>query len=158
MKFLVILLVCLPLITHPFYVSVTEIRYNPGSGTLEMAQRVFRDDLEGALEKVMNEKVPFDRGNEKLSEALRQYLQDRVKLKVNGKATSIEYLGYETEEDVIWLYMEARSAKKPAQLSIQNRVLMDMLPTQQNIVNVFMDKKPKSLLLTRDKDVGELHF
>jgi hypothetical protein len=158
MKFLVILLACLPTFTHPFYVSVTEIRHNPGAGTLEMAQRVFRDDLEGAMEKVMNEKVSFHRSNEKLSDALRMYLQTHYKIKINGKAVPLDYLGYEMEEDVIWLYMEVRSAKKPAQLYIQNRVLMDLIPAQQNIVNIFLDRKPKSLLLTNEKDAGEILF
>jgi hypothetical protein len=158
MKFLVVLLAFLPGILHPFYVSVTEVRYNPAAGTMEMAQRVFKDDLEGAMGKVMNEKVSFSRNTDALSAALKVYLQSHVKVKVNGKATPVEFLGYEVEEDVVWLYMESKSPHKPAHYYMQNRVLMDFIPAQQNIVNVFLDKKPKSLLLTNDKDAGEIQF
>ena len=36
-------------LSHPYFISLTEIRQNPESQRLEIAQKIFWDDLEEAL-------------------------------------------------------------------------------------------------------------
>ena len=44
-------LLCGSWLLHKFYVSLTEIRYNPESERLEVSMRIFPDDLDKALER-----------------------------------------------------------------------------------------------------------
>ena len=46
---LILLCVCGGWVPHEFYVSLTEVRYNPGSKRMEISIRIFPDDLDRAL-------------------------------------------------------------------------------------------------------------
>lgn len=42
---------------HPFFVSMTDIKYNPNDKDLEISVRIFTDDLENVLRKYTTTKV-----------------------------------------------------------------------------------------------------
>ncbi len=44
---------------HPFYISLTDIRYNEEERRLEIAQKIFWDDLEVVVSKNAEEKLDF---------------------------------------------------------------------------------------------------
>ncbi|MBM3426515.1 MAG: hypothetical protein FJX97_05930, partial [Bacteroidetes bacterium] len=46
-------------LVHPFFISLTEVRYNAGSKKMELAQKIFWDDLEVALSKEAGVTVDF---------------------------------------------------------------------------------------------------
>ncbi len=99
----------LGLFLHPFFVSVTEIRQNEKTRTLEISCRIFYDDLERTLEKNNRVKIdilkPADRG--KVDALISAYLQKQLQLKADGQPVNWKYLGYEIEEDAAWCYLAA---------------------------------------------------
>lgn len=145
---------------HPFYISLTEVRYNPSNKSLEIAQKIFWDDLEVALGDIHHTKVDFlnpsDRKN--LEEMAKSYLLDKNEITVNGKKVTLKYLGFEIEEEAAWFYMEAEKVPVPKTVEIQNEVLIQHFDGQQNIINFYMDKRPKSLILYKGKESGVLKF
>lgn len=151
---------CLWFTLHPFYISLTDMVYNPESERIEIAQKIFWNDLEVALANEYQEPVDFlnPKQPERLEEILENYLLEKNKLKMHGKPLSLSYLGYEIEEDAAWFYLESEQVELAKEIFITNELLIDEFPSQQNIVNFYINKKPKSLITHKDKTEGVLKF
>ncbi|AWW31048.1 hypothetical protein DN752_13455 [Echinicola strongylocentroti] len=145
---------------HPFYISVTDISYNETSQSLEIAQKIFWDDLEVALGNVTGERVDFmnPADPEGMSKRIKKYLLEHNHITVNGKEASLVYLGFEVEEDAAWFYLEATAITKPGEVVVTNEILISDYPDQRNMVNFYVDDTPKTLILHKDNEVGELSF
>jgi hypothetical protein len=145
---------------HPFYISLTEIRYNAGNNSLEIAQKIFWDDLEVALGDIHQTKVDFlnPTDSKALEEMAKAYLLEKNEIFINGQKAKLNYLGFEIEEEAAWFYLEAEKVPNPKSVEVFNAVLLQHFDGQQNIVNFYLDRKPKSLILYKGKERGELRF
>lgn len=145
---------------HPFYISLTEIKYNPGEASLEISQKVFWDDLEVELSEYYGDKINFlkPKNKDNLDKILHQYFLQNNEISINGKKVKLEYLGYEIEEDAAWFYLEAKQVPRPQKVEIRNSILHKNFEGQQNIINFYLNKNPKSLILLKGKDQGVLIF
>ncbi len=151
---------CLSLL-HPFFISLTEVRYNAGSKKMELAQKIFWDDLEVALSKEAGVTVDFlkPKDKTKLESQVKAYLLKHTQVWVNGKLVPLNYLGYEVEEDAAWFYLESTATAVPKSVEVQNTLLLRDFEGQQNIVHVYVNSKsPKSLLLGDGKEKGRVDF
>ncbi|MDA0314140.1 MAG: hypothetical protein O2829_04840 [Bacteroidetes bacterium] len=146
---------------HPFYISLTELRYNPTSKKMEVAQKIFWDDLEVALSKKAGSKVDFlnPKDKAKLETQVKPYLLGHTQVWVNGKLVPLTYVGYEVEEDAAWFYLESTATPIPKTVEVQNTLLIQEFDGQQNIVHVYVNSKsPKSLMLREGKERGKVSF
>lgn len=146
---------------HPFYISLTEMRYNPSTRKIEIAQKIFWDDLEVALSKEFKEKVDFlkPKDKTKLESQLRTYLLKHNQVSVNGKMLSLTYLGFEVDEEAAWFYLESSETTLPQSVEVKNSILLEDFDGQQNIVHVYsQSKSPRSLLLDKDDQKGKIEF
>ena len=145
---------------HPFYISLTEIKYKAGESTLEISQKVFRDDLEIELTDLYKSKIDFLKPKDKadLDKKLKQYILLNNEIFVNGKKAELNYLGYESEDDAGWFYLEAKQIPAPQKVEVRNSILHKHFDGQQNIINFYRDKNPRSLILIKGKDRGQLIF
>ena len=146
---------------HPFFITLTEARFNPSSKKMEVAQKIFWDDLEVALAKEYGVAVDFLNPKNKavLEGQVKTYLLKHSQVWVNGKPVALNYLGYEVEEDAAWFYLESGVTAAPKTIEIQNTLLLRDFDGQQNIVHVYVNtKSPKSLLLGEGKEKGRIEF
>jgi hypothetical protein len=146
---------------HPFYISLTEARYNSSSQRMEIAQKIFWDDLEVALAKESGQKVDFLKPKDpaKLESQIKTYLLAHNQLWVNGKLLTLTYLGYEVDEDAAWFYLESTQAEIPKTVEMRNTILLEDLEGQQNIVHVYyQSKSPRSMLLGKGEEKGKVEF
>jgi hypothetical protein len=145
---------------HPFYISLTEIRYNANNESLEIAQKIFWDDLEVALGDLYQSKVDFLNPSDRnaLEAMAKSYLLDQNEITVNGKKVKLKYLGFEIEEEAAWFYLESEKVELPKQVEVYNNILIQHFEGQQNIINFYVDRKPKSLILYKGKESGVLKF
>ena len=145
---------------HPFFISLTEIRYNPKEKSLEISQKIFRDDLENALTGQYKSKVNFlAPGNKaELEKRIKKYILENNDISINGEKLVLYYLGYELEEEAVWFYLEAHKVPVPKTADIRNSILHKNFDTQQNIINFYLGKNPKSLILLNGKDRGLISF
>ncbi|MCU0401497.1 MAG: hypothetical protein MUE75_10905 [Algoriphagus sp.] len=149
------------MVVHPFFISLTEMRFNPQSKKMEIAQKIFWDDLEVALASEFKEKVDFLKptNKAKLESQLKTYLLKHNQVWVNGKSVTMTYLGYEVEEDAAWFYLESSATEMPKSVEVQSTVLLKDFDGQQNIVHVYsQSKSPRSLLLGEGKEKGKIEF
>ncbi|TDQ17269.1 hypothetical protein DFQ04_1921 [Algoriphagus boseongensis] len=149
------------ILVHPFFISLTEMRYNTNSKKMEIAQKIFWDDLEVSLSKEFGQSVDFlnPKDKAKLNQQLQTYLLKHNQVWVNGKAVALNYLGYEVEEDAAWFYLESAAAETPKTVEMKNTVLLEEFNGQQNIVHVyFQSKSPRSMLLGKGEEKGKVEF
>jgi len=146
--------------SHPFYLSVCDLHYNGKTKKLEGSLKMFSNDLEDALKRL--EKKPVDLiHSENKGETLvilSKYLKQRLKLEVNGKGLNYELLGYEIEEESIWVYFESSEHEVPKALRIENSILYDFLKEQINIMNVEIGAIKKSWKLSCPEKSVNLEF
>ncbi len=123
---------------HPFYLSVCDLKYNMASKKLEGTVKMFSNDLEEALKRL--EQKPVDLINSKNKTEtlalLNTYLKDRLNFREKDQAIPYTLLGYEIEEESIWIYLETQVCPQPKSLNIENGILYDFLKEQMNIVNL----------------------
>jgi hypothetical protein len=146
--------------SHPFYISLTDMVYKADEQRLEIAQKIFWDDLEVAIAKKYNLKVDFlntsDRA--KLDDLVKPYLLAQNTIHINDQLIELNYLGHEIEEDAAWFYFESAKVPRPSTVRIVNTILISEFPMQQNIVNFYVDQRPKSIITTSQKPDGLLRF
>lgn len=138
---------------HPMYVSITDVEYNKETKGLEIAIKLFIDDLEEALkaEGTGNLYLGTEKESPNADEYLSRYLMKNFDIKVNGTAMALSVLGKEPDKDVMWVYVEGLNTPHPQQITVKNKLLGTKFEGQRNIVHIQVDGKVKSLLLQEGK-------
>lgn len=145
---------------HKFYLSVTEIEYNPENKSLQIISRVFVDDMEKLLQERYNSELFLTKEKEHpdADAFLDKYITQRVKIAVNGEQEKLHYLGKKYDKDQLILFIEVENVPEIKNISVENKILTGLFPDQKNVVHVEFKGKTKSLLLTRDHDIDMLKF
>ncbi len=145
---------------HPFYISMCQIELRPEAKTAEVAIKCFTDDLEKALvaETGVNPRLGTPAEAKDARQMLEAYFNRHFRLKVNDAAASLQWVGFEVEMDVVWVYFEAQNLPKPQRITVFNDVLVREFENQNNIVQVTLTGKTKGLMLGRGKTSGEVQF
>ncbi len=143
---------------HAFYVSICQIEHNTASSGLEITHQFFIDDLEKGLESLGTGKLKIGTTEElaKANVYLKKYLKKHFNIWVDGHATDWEFIGKETEDDLIWIYLEITDVKTVQHLKVQNSMLTDVYDRQTNMVHVRSGNDQQTLLLSKDKMSGDL--
>lgn len=151
-------LLCGSWLLHKFYVSLTEIRYNPGSERLEVSMRIFPDDLDRALEQNfgISTHLATELESNEADSLLQVYLGFHFALEVDGVPVILKYLGKEPEADAIWCYMESEAINNFGSIQIRSSLLTEEFEDQVNIIQVYAGKWNKGLLLTREQTSDQL--
>lgn len=145
---------------HPFHISVTEILHKPKDKVIQMTIRLFQDDMEqGLREFTGNEDLDIlkKEDEEYLKDIIGKYVLKNLKL-TTKKELSLNYLGFEYDNDVLYCYIESVKVKPFDQLTISNTILTSTYEDQENLVHVKKAGKVKSLRMTFNKDLETLNW
>lgn len=145
---------------HPFHISVTEILHKPEDKAIQMTVRLFQDDMEqGLREFTGNADLDILKKEDSvyLTDIIGQYVLKNLSL-TTKKELTLNYLGFEYENDVIYCYIESVKVKPFDQLTISNRLLTSTFDDQENLVHVKKANKVKSLRMSLNKDVETLKW
>ncbi|MDC8000768.1 hypothetical protein POV26_06950 [Aequorivita todarodis] len=145
---------------HKFYVSITKIEYVKEKSSLQIITKIFIDDIEDALQQRYDPSISLDTKKEtaEADEDLKNYILQKLNIKINGKSVKLDYIGKEYDTDMLVAYIEVKDVKKLKTIEIENKVLMEMFPEQQNIIHLKTSKSRRSLILDRDEPSGQLNF
>lgn len=149
-----------PALAHDFHTSITDIKYNPRTQSLEVSLRVFTDDLENAVSKFTKTKVVYNSNSAEQQQQLYAYLQSKLTFELTkGKPLKYKLLGSEAETDAVWMYVEVPvKSSSLAQLYVKNAVLTEVFSDQMNIVNLNYKGKTESILLQRGEEQKKFSF
>lgn len=145
---------------HEYYVSVTEISYSEKQKSLQIISQIFISDFEKLLKERYDENITLlpDSNAELIEKYMKRYVEDKLKIKVNGSSVKFKFIGKEYKDDITYCYLEVENISNINSIEVTNKVLFDILPEQQNIVRLKLLGKNKSFLLIPDKDKCVLNF
>ena len=145
---------------HEFHLSLTEIRHNSESRSIEVSIKLFTDDLLVALEQAGAPKMELGTENEppEANELIESYLKAHFKLMVNGKPTEFTYLGKEAELDATWCFVEVKDVKKVQAIEVQNTLLLEAFDDQTNMINLNINGRKKSGLARKGSKSLKFEF
>lgn len=162
-KFLILVFV-FPMLSavpvHKFYVSITKIEYVKEKKSLQIITKIFTDDIEDALQQRFDPSISLDTKKETKAadEDLKNYILQKINIKVNGKSVKLDYIGKEYDTDMVMAYIEVKDVNDLKTIEIENKILMEMFSEQQNIIHLKTPSNRRSLILDRDEPKGQLDF
>lgn len=122
---------------HPYYMSVTEFEYKPAEKEVQVACKIFTDDLEETLKKEYKRKVDIlntsaKKENEQL---LNSYLQQHLRLQLDGKPVALKMIGFEQEGEAVWIYLVTNNTAAFKSAVVFNDLLYSYREDQLNIIH-----------------------
>jgi hypothetical protein len=145
---------------HAYHVSLTEVTYNAETQALEIAVKLFTDDLEGTLEALGAPRLHLDTPQEHQDAPalIARYLDHRLTWTIDGEARTAKYLGKEYEDDATWCYLEISGLGPFWEFSVRNLLLTERFEDQSNLVHVSVGGRTQSLLLNAQKPTASINF
>lgn len=122
---------------HPYYMSVTEIEYKSAEKEVQVACKIFTDDLEETLKREFNKKIDIVNAAQKKEneQLLQRYLQKHFKLQLDNKAVALDFFGFEEEGEAIWIYLLAKNTAAFKSATVFSDVLYSYREDQLNIIH-----------------------
>ncbi len=139
------------LLTHPFHVSVCDVSYDSDDKHLKISVRLFLDDLENAIRLYKNEEKLVITNPEDSAfshQSINEYLQRNLIFSIDGKKYIPNYLGGETDMDVMWCYLEVKNLDPFSKIELTNTILTELFDDQENLVTIEKDEKARSIRFT----------
>ncbi len=152
-----LLLLVLPVILntgffHEYYVSITEIDYNKKDKTIEIALKFITHDFEKALmdggkpDLLLGHKRELNNANS----LIMKYINNKLKLKVNGVNKELSFIGKEvTNDESLWVYAEINNIEEVKSIELENNLLTESFAEQENIVHIAVNGSKKSCSLRK---------
>ncbi|SDB53719.1 hypothetical protein SAMN03097699_1981 [Flavobacteriaceae bacterium MAR_2010_188] len=159
-----IILVSLALLSfktvHKHYLSLTQLKYVEETKSLQVTTDLFVDDLEMVLRQRYSDDIRLVEGKtDTVAEnSIKNYLNDKLVIWINGGKIDLNFLGYEYKQDKIVCYLEAENVPEISTFDVSNEVLLDLFPEQQNVVKLKINDLEKSFLLIRDSSKEHLEL
>ena len=158
-----LLLCIIPLLsfsTHKYYLSLTQIEYKSESKSIQIIVNVFMDDIEVALNKENTIDLQLTTKKELKDNDVyfKHYLEKNLQFKIDAISKSFNYLGKEYDGDLVYFYLEIEHIESVQTIEVTNKILTDYFPEQENLIKSKVNKKHKSVLLTKENDKGLLKF
>ena len=145
---------------HPFHVSMCEVKYNEEEQSLEIALKIFIDDLDLYFNQTGVSDQYFG-APEELATAdslLNNYITEVFSVQVDGKNKATIYLGKEIDKGALWAYFEIKNVAPFKIFGCSNSLFFDLFDDQQNIVQLTYQGQTRSLLLQKRNTSDQLTF
>lgn len=138
---------------HEYYVTITEL--NLKNDTLQVAVKIFTDDLEQAIEQETGEGLFLDHStsNEKALEVVSGYEGRHIKFSSDEQGIPITWIGIEYDADATWLYGFALLPKGTVVLEVKNDLMIDQHHEQQNIIRLTNGSSMQTQICTRGQSL-----
>lgn len=142
----------LPAHAHEQKVAISQILFNPNSGNIEIAHRLYLHDAEHAVQDQWG-KADLVSDPDDLDK-LALYVRGNFFLSLNDMLIEPTPVGVEVDDIYVWVYDEFPIPKKNVKtLTIDNTILRDVWREQANLVNVEVGSFRKSAFFSgEDKD------
>lgn len=135
-----IFVICSSFNSHPIYVSNTEIQYNSKSNCLEIAIKLFSDDLEKVISARQSKTIEFatKREDKNANDYIVNYIKDNLKIELNNKQSNLVFVNRKhTKEDfyAMWVLFVVKDVKRIKTLSVENTLLLKYYSEQRNFIS-----------------------
>ena len=131
------------------------MQYNPAERAFEISVRVFTDDLEQGLSAMSGTKISLERG--KQDALIEKYVRAHFAYtNAQKQPKTFQYVGYETEADAQWIYLEMPHAEPFSGGTMRQNILTDLFDDQVNMVNIKYQGQKKTFVFRKNQTVQEI--
>lgn len=146
---------------HPIHIATVEISHNATEKSLEITCKIYWDDFETVLTKKNNSKrvdLTNEKNQEENNKLVAAYISSHLSLSVDGKPVTLNFVGFEKEDLVIYSYLEVPNIASLKNVSVNDNMMHDMFDDQTNIVHVIFKGERKSTKLDYPATVVKVEF
>lgn len=145
---------------HDFHTSLSEISFNPKTGSLELSVRVFTDDLELALTNFNKGKlVKIEDSDAVVNPLIEQYIRKNLALVSPEKEVKFgKFYGKEKESEATWIFLEVFDCKQIKNFTLYNAIMQEMFTDQTNLVNIIYPSQKKTIVFDSQTRVSPWPF
>lgn len=135
--------------------SLSTIKKNPNTGSIEVIHRLHNHDAELGLITILNDRsISLEQLVGRARLAL--YVEERFLLAAIedgsiGAPLVLELIGAELDGEFILVYQEVKGVL-PVEITVRNDILRDVFPDQVNHVNIAVDGEVRSLTFQEDDE------
>ena len=131
----------LPASPHNVYSSFTRVDWNNSDSSIEVVFEIFSHELEAKLSVMTGKRMTFldDNDYETLAAAIPSYIEENLLIVSDGSVVPLNYLGFEMQDQLVYMYLESDLSQPPKKVSVMNAALLDDLPGQTNTVMVVVN-------------------
>jgi hypothetical protein len=142
---------------HDFHYSRSKILYNEETSTLQTCIHVFTDDLELAINRNQAQSIEIGMSDEHVVDSLiRAYSQDHFSISTSAKDLELEWIGFECEYDITFLYIESEPFDEDSLYTLKIDLFMEMYDDQENVLDFTSPQIQEGHILTSHNRVIEL--
>ncbi len=145
---------------HKFYVAIYQLHYAPEKKMLQITARIFVDDLENALKNKYKRTFRLGESDEKPEDAalMQKYLLEKLSVSIDHQPKKLVFVSDELENGVLVCYLKITDVPKINAIGVDNKILFDYVTEQQNIIQIDVNGKKSSMLLTAENPRSEIKF
>ncbi len=147
-------------VSHPIYVSVTEIEHNSKEKTLEVSCKIFTDDFEKTLRQAYKTHVDLLQPKDKnaMNNLVKDYVTKHLQIKADGKAVALEFIGYEQQEEGIVSFYQVSNIASVKKMEVTDNILFEYKKEQISIIHTIVNGNRKSTKLVNPEDKYSFEF
>jgi hypothetical protein len=145
---------------HAIYIAVVEINHRLDEDTAELKLKIFRNDFESALKNEFQKDIRFESDSVIVSqtELIETYFVGKLDITVNQNNHQIGLIGANLVGESIVLNFELPCQKKWQSIKIYADLLMELFPTQSNIISITNGTDKQFLKLSVDNKSGVVNY
>ncbi len=129
---------------HRFHAGMTDISFNPRTGSTEIVHTYMAHDIEALLANLYQRQ--FDLSDPEDQEVLRKYVEQQFWMQAKDKSRlPLRWVGMTVDTQSVVIYQEAEQTPLSRAAVVRQGVLIDFLPDQVNTVNLTEAGETRSL-------------
>jgi hypothetical protein len=122
---------------HAVYVSVLEIEKGEGKKSGQLRIKVFANDLEDAIYNSSKERIDLLNDDyDQNKDLVNNYFSRHLQINLDGHKVEYHYNSCEVNDISIWFSYEFASITTWSEIRIKADYLMELFPTQSNVVSI----------------------
>ncbi|MBL4802148.1 MAG: hypothetical protein JKY45_09650 [Emcibacter sp.] len=142
---------------HRFYASFTQIDLREKTRTIEIVHRLFTHDVEDFLRLKLGNASSLTDGE--IEPILKAFVEREFALfDSDGKRLLLRWIGMEYKTDNVYIYQEARLPQNSMELTLINRLFMDLFSEQKNTVNVQWNDEIRTHIFVKGNEQQTVDF
>jgi len=142
---------------HRFYASFTQVDLRDKKRTIEIVHRLFTHDVEDFLRSRLGNDSSLSK--EEIEPLLKEFVEGGFAVfDLQGRRLPLTWIGMEYATDDIHIYQEAPLPPDPSELTIIDRLFMDLFDDEKNTVNIEWNDKIRTRIFLKGHEQQTVSF
>lgn len=146
--------------SHPVHATITSFDCKKNSTSIEVTIKFFTNDLEKTLKHHGNHDLTIDSQKiiYNIDSLIFVYINKTLSLSIDKKKRQLLWVGKEIENNITWCYLEIINIDNVSSIKIENKLLLSIFDDQLNICHFYCADKPETIMLHKEKYIGEIKY